>query len=115
MVRENRFVLVKIGASRLAIPTREVAHISRHPKADEWRGNGVVRSWCTFEGYVVWILDPGVLFEGASKQVSIDRAWLLVLKSTGGLSRLGMFADDVKGPYGHDRIDGHLVVKARTL
>jgi hypothetical protein len=115
MVRESRFVLVKVGASRFAIPTCELAHISRHPKFDDWRGNGVVRSWCSFEGYVVWILDPCVLFEGASKQVSIDRAWLIIFKSTGGLSRLGMFADDVKGPYGHHRIGGHLVVKPRTF
>jgi hypothetical protein len=115
MVRKNRFVLVELGASRFAIPTGELAHIVRNPKGNEWRGNGVVRSWCVFEGYVVWILDPSELFDTASKQVSIDRAWLLVLKATGGLSRLGMFADDVKGPYGHERIGGHLVVKARTF
>ena len=115
MVQQDRFVLAKLGASRLAISTSELAHIVRGPKSHEWRGNGSVRAWCTFEGSLIWVLDPHVLFEGASKLISIDREWLLVLKAAGGLCRLGMFADDVKGPYGQDRIDGHLVVRSRTL
>lgn len=114
MFRNERFVLVRFGEEKVAIEIGHLERVVRQPSSRPWLGKGSVRAWCPVDGWLVWILDPPSLFADVPRQASLGREWLIILKANDGLTRMGLFVDDVKGPYGSDRINGHRVIQRRS-
>lgn len=100
----ERFLLATIGAFQYALRLGDLDRVLRKPSLTEWRGGGVVQAYSMVEGLLVWVVGPAQVFEGYDKSTSRGRDWLLVLKDFDGLTRLGVLADDVRGPVAYARL-----------
>jgi chemotaxis signal transduction protein len=93
----ERFMLASFGQTRCAISLGQIERVIRGPRVQRWPGNGSVQGIVRAEGWLVWLLSPGQVFpELIRGQGAGD--WLLVLKATSGLTRVGVLADAVSGP-----------------
>ncbi len=101
---QERFLLVTIAGTQHALKLVDVDRVIRRSSLIDWRGGGSVQAYTMVEGYLVWIVAPAQLFVGFDRLLGRPSNWLIVLKDSEGLTRLGFLADDVRGPIGHARL-----------
>lgn len=108
----QRFLLATIGPTQHAIRLGDVDRVIRQPSIADWQGRGIVQAYALVEGLLVWIVSPSQLFSSFDRGASRSRDWLIVLKDGEGLTRLGVLADDVRGPIAYSRL-GQVAILGR--
>ncbi|NDG82511.1 MAG: hypothetical protein EBX44_12045, partial [Betaproteobacteria bacterium] len=109
---KERYLLAGVGRSQYAIPLSLIDRVVRDPVIHDWDGQGVVHGFVLVEGWLVWLVDASQVFtEMPRMQAQGD--WLLILKEEQGLSRIGLLAEDVKGPVAFARIEHARIVQRR--
>ena len=100
----ERFMLASFGQTRCAIPLSQIERVVANPKVHDWPGRGLIQGFVHVEGWLVWILPAGQLFEDLGSAPTRGD-WLLVLKEAEGLTRSGVLATEVRGPISEFRLD----------
>ena len=108
----ERFLLVTIGLAQYALKLGDVDRVMRQPLFADWQGRGAVQGYVIVEGFLVWVVGPRQVFGGFDLGGSRGRDWLIVLRDAHGLTRLGILADDVRGPIANSRL-GQISVLSR--
>ncbi|NDF75326.1 MAG: hypothetical protein EB133_00365 [Betaproteobacteria bacterium] len=109
---KERYFVASLGRSQYAIPLSLIDRVVRDPDIQGWEGQGVVQGFILVEGWLVWLVDASQVFmETPRTQAKGD--WLLILKEELGLSRIGVLAEDVKGPVAFARIEHARIVQRR--
>jgi len=90
-------MLASFGQTRCAISLGQIERVIRGPRVQRWPGNGSVQGIVRAEGWLVWLLSPVQVFPELIRGHGAGD-WLLVLKATSGLTRVGVLADAVSGP-----------------
>jgi hypothetical protein len=101
---QERFLLVTIAGTQHALKLGDVDRVIRRSSLVDWRGGGSVQAYTMVEGYLVWIVEPAQLFAGFDRLLGRPPNWLIMLKDSEGLTRLGFLADDVRGPIAYARL-----------
>jgi len=110
---QDRYVVASFGRNRFAVPLGCIERVVRGPDVKPWVGRGLVQGFVSVDRWVVWLLHPGTVFPALGR-VQGRGEWLLVLREELGLSRLGVLAEDVRGPIGQTRIDGLRILQRRA-
>jgi len=110
----ERYLIATFNRSGYAVPLSLIDRIVRQPKVQAWQGSGVVQGFVFVEGWVVWLLDAGQVFVDLQRTNSVCD-WLLVMKEDHGLSRIGVLADEVKGPVAFARIEHARILQRRRV
>jgi hypothetical protein len=63
---------------------------------------------------MVWVLDASRVFVDF-EEVNVNGSWLLVLKEELGLCRVGVLADDIKGPVSQSKVQHIKRLQRRSL
>lgn len=111
--QQDRYVLASFGRNRFAVPLGVIERVVRSPTIQPWLGRGLVQGFSAVDRWIVWLLHPGSVFPALGR-VQGRGDWLLVLREDSGLSRLGVLAEDVRGPVGQMRLDGLRVLHRRA-
>lgn len=109
---KERYFLASFHRSQCAVPLSLIDRVVREPNIQAWEGNGVVQGYVLVEGWLVWLLEPAEVFSDLPRRPR-QGDWLMVLKEEKGLSRLGVLADDVRGPVAFARIDHARILQRR--
>ena len=108
----ERYLLASFNRSRCAVPLSLIDRIVRQPVVEPWEGQGAIQGFVFVEGWLVWLLEPSQVFMDISG-LHKSGDWLLILREEQGLGRIGVMADDVKGPVAFARIDHARILQRR--
>jgi hypothetical protein len=125
--RRERYLLATFERSQCAVPLTCIDRMVREPAVQPWVGRASVRGFVMVEGWLVWVVAAVEVFpdlsdaetpqrpNGGSQQAAAAEAqqgsWLMLFRQEGGLSRLGVLADSVKGPLSLDRLSNLRIVR----
>jgi len=110
---QERFILASFGRNPFAVPLAVVERVVRNPQVNPWLGRGLVQGFSSVDHWIVWLLHPGSVFPALGR-VQGRGEWLLVLRDESGLSRLGVLAENVRGPVSSTRLEGLRVLHRRA-
>ena len=110
----DRYMLVSFDGRRYAIPLKMLERVVANTRCDPWIGRGDVKGSSHVAGWMVWILDASQVFVDF-EEVNVNGSWLLVLKEELGLSRVGVLADDIKGPVSQSKLQHIKRLQRRSL
>lgn len=108
----ERFLLITIGQFKYALRLGEVDRVVRQPFLVDWLGGGAIQAYSLIEGCLVWVVGTGQLFSGFERGTNRTSDWLIVLRDVEGIARVGIVADDVRGPVSQPRL-GQATVLSR--
>jgi len=125
--RRERYLLATFERTQCAIPLTCIDRMVREPEVQPWVKRAAVRGFVMVEGWLVWVVAAGEVFPDLAEAESPPRSkgvfqhavaaealqgsWLMLFRQEGGLSRLGVLADTVKGPLSLDRVSNLRIVR----